>query len=400
MKQKMLLPLTIFSFVHILIFIVIFNCGIYNENYSAAGLFFDYFSRISHGQMLYRDFLMEYPPLATVFFILPGLVSSQLNIYAHIFTIQILLFDLLGLFIISAMSLRINISSWISLSIYTISALAIGPIIIHRYDLIPTVMVMLALYAFSLGKHKTSWFFLALGTMTKIYPIIIAPIFLLDYLQKRQFRNIIYGISSFLITITAIITPFIIISPNGLWNSLSYHLQRGLQVESIFGSFLLLAHSLGAMHLNLNFDFGAWNIVSSMANNLATVSTILVLLGLGIVYWSFYRNKSLDSIGQISNIVNYSFLTILLFISMGKVFSPQFIIWLYPLVPLINSRWRNTAWIIFMIIAILTYYIFPLHYEALVFNLKHSVINVLFLRNVLLLTLAGLLLINTNKALN
>ena len=199
--MKLKWQLIIFCLVHILIFLVVFSSGIYDNTALELDitLFFDYASKIVQGQMPYRDFAVAYPPLALVFFTLPRLIASNLDTYIYVFAIEMLLFDLLGLFLISALARRLDLHLTGTLTIYTLALLAIGPILIYRYDLVPAIMVLLALYTFIQGKHKTSWAILAVGMMTKIYPAIIAPIFLLYYRRHRQNRQAIAGAATFVI---------------------------------------------------------------------------------------------------------------------------------------------------------------------------------------------------------
>jgi hypothetical protein len=75
----------------------------------------------------------------------------------------------------------------------------------------------------------------------------------------------------------------------------------------------------------------------------------------------------------------------------NKVFSPQFMVWLYPLFPLVNGRLRPAIWVAFLLTACLTWYIYPLNYWDLV-DTEQSAVNALILRNVLMLLMAGLLL--------
>jgi len=332
MKQKW--QLIIFCLIHIIIFTIIFNSNLYVSEGHYGGTLYYYYSlrMVELGQLPYQDFAVEYPPLALVFFTLPYLIISNPATYVNVFAIEILLFDLLGLFLISALSRRLNLSLWKTLAIYTLALLAIGPIIAHRYDLIPATIVLLALYTFSQGKHKTSWALLAVGMMTKIYPIILAPIFLLYHWRHRQNRQAIAGVATFAITTAVIITPFLLLSPDGLWNSFSYHAQRGLQCESTYSSFLLLGQMLGLTSVEMEFSFGSLNITSPLADMLAKVSPLIMLFSLVAVYWFFYKSQSERAVVQqtsslmnqpdTARIVSYSLIAILAFMLANKVLSP------------------------------------------------------------------------------
>jgi len=355
---------------------------------------------VALGQLPYQDFAVEYPPLALVFLTLPRLIAPNPATYANVFAIEILLFNLLGLLLISALARRLNLSLWKTLAIYTLALLAIGPIIAHRYDLIPAIIVLLALYTFSQGKHKTSWALLAVGMMTKIYPVILAPIFLLYHWRHRQNRQAIVGVATFAITTMAIVVPCLLLSPDGFWNSLSYHAQRGLQCESTYSSFLLLGQMLGLTSVEMEFSFGSLNVTSPLADVLAKVSPLVMLFSLVAVYWFFYKTQikravvqqtpSLINQPDTARIVSYSLLAMLAFIITNKVLSPQFIIWLYPLIPLVVGRWRRTSWLMFILIGLMTYLVYPLAYDGI--RQGHPLVtSILFMRNVSLITLAFLL---------
>ncbi len=64
-----------------------------------------------------------------------------------------LLLELLGLVLIYGFTRRLKQSPWAALSVYTLALLAIGPIIGERYDVMPVVMVLGAIYAFSSGRY-------------------------------------------------------------------------------------------------------------------------------------------------------------------------------------------------------------------------------------------------------
>jgi len=287
MKQKW--QLIIFCLVHALILLVLFNSALYDNTaleYDIAR-FFNYSSRIVEGQLPYQDFAVEYPPLTLVFFTLPRLVAPSLGIYQYAFAVEILLFDLLGLFLISALSRRLGLHLTGTLAIYTLALLAIGPILIYRYDLIPAIMVLLALYTFSQNKHKLSWAILAVGAMTKIYPAVIAPIFLIYQFCHRRYRHIISGAAAFVIVTAIIVILGLLLSPDGFWDSFRYQAQRGLHADSTYSSFLLLGHTLGLTQVRLGF-VGliplSLDIVSPITDMLAKVSPMVILFSLAAVY--------------------------------------------------------------------------------------------------------------------
>lgn len=383
--------LALFGLAHVLIFAVVFNT-IYQSEYSGAGLYFDYASNIFEGQLPYRDFALEYPPLSLLFFLLPRLIASSPDRYAVVFGTETLLFSLLGLFLIAVLSRRLKLVPWKSLLIYTIALLAIGPIISRQYDIFPAVTVLLAFYAFLAGKHKTSWALLALATLTKIYPVAFVPLFLLCYICNRQYQLIRSGIITFAITALAITIPFMISSPEGFLTSFSYHAQRGIQIESTYSSILLLGSKLGWLVVEPGFGFGSWNLVGPVADTLARISVILLPVSLLATYWLIYRRMRL-SLNPGNEILNYSLLIGTMLLATSKVLSPQYIIWLCPLIPLFSGRLKHALWAVFVVVGALTYYIFPLHYTELI-DLNSGMIASLLARNVLVMAMVSLLVVS------
>src|SRR5689334_1369177 len=64
--------------------------------YAVAGMvaiYFDYATRALHGQVPYRDYLVEYPILGFFFFLVPSLLVSDMARYRVLFSVQLLLFN-------------------------------------------------------------------------------------------------------------------------------------------------------------------------------------------------------------------------------------------------------------------------------------------------------------------
>lgn len=379
--------LAFFGLAHAIILPLLF-LTIYQIPYSSIGIYFDYASRVMDGSLPYRDFTLEYPPFALFFFILPRLFTSSLAVYAIAFQVEVFLFDLLGLYLIYRIAQSQGKALWKMLTVYTVAILAIGPIIAQSYDIFPAIIVLLSLYCFWTGKHKTSWGILALGAMTKIYPIAIAPLFLAYYVRNRQYKRIWSGILVFAASSLAIIIPFLVTSPGSLLSFINYHARRGIQLETTYSVFLLIAGKMGLTSTQLVFGAGSWNIAGPLANTLAVISTFVLAFFLLISYWFIYSQIKPEK-SQILEMGTYSLLVIAVILITSKVLSPQYLIWLFPLLPLLFGKQRYNIWAVFVVIGVLTYFIFPLHYLELI-ALKTEIVAVLLVRNIFLVLLTVL----------
>ncbi len=382
--------LALFGLAHILILAVLFQT-VYKIEFSGIGLYFDYASQVLSGSLPYRDFALEYPPFSLLFFILPRLVSSTWQTFAIYYQAEVIIFDLIGLLVIYAIANRLEKSPWQMLSAYTLGVLALGPITGQQYDIFPAIMSLLAVHLFWSGKHKTAWALLALGTLTKIYPAALAPVFLLYYLQKHQYQPIRSGMITFAVVSLAVLLPFLITDPASLGSLYSYHGHRGIQIESTYSSLLLLGNQWGWVEVGTGFSFGSFNLVGPVADTLAKISVLLLPLSLAAIYWFIYRRMKAAS-NPLHEIASYFLLVVAVVIATSKVLSPQYLIWLCPLVPLFSGRFRYALWAVFIAIGALTYYIFPLHYQELI-DLKSGAIAALLARNLLVIAIIPLLIV-------
>jgi uncharacterized membrane protein len=364
------------------IFYVLFQT-IYKTPYTATLLYFEFASHIMHGDLPYRDFNLEYPPLSLAFFLVPRLFTDLYPAYVVLYKAEIFLFVLIGLTVFYRTARRLGLAPWNMMLVYTLGILAIGPIITEQYDLFPAILVLLAMYYFWLDKYKTSWMFLALGFMTKAYPLVIAPIFMIYHLRNRQLHRIGTAALTFVLTCLVVLLPFLFSDPTSLLGFIHYHTARGIQIESTYGAVLLAAHKLGLTSINLVFNYGSWNIAGTIADRLAVSSTYFLVAMLLAGYGLIYKSIAVGKLG-IEQIGAHAVLITTITLIGSKILSPQYLVWLIPVTPLFFFSWRDCACLLFLLIGGLTFYVFPMHYMEIM-DFKPGVITVLFIRDFLLI---------------
>ncbi len=387
------LTLTLFTLIHGFIFVFLFH--LYTPLNVDISIYFVDASKLLSGLLPYRDFTFEYPPFSLILFGLPRMITSSDTLYTTIFQYEVLVFDIIGLLLVFDIGRRLGRPSWGPLLVYTLCVLAVGPIIIQTFDIAPAVMTLAAIYLFWLGKHKTSWAMLALGALTKIYPIVIAPIFLLIYFKNRQFKHIRDGLVVFCALCLIIVLPFIILGSDSILSLVDYHSQRGIQIESTYSAIILVLAKMGFTSVQTELTFGSSNIVSPAANVLAKYSTYITALSLLIVYWFIYRQMKPGN-SHFINLGVYALLVLVTAIATSKVLSPQYLVWLIPIFPIICSRWRTPILTTFVIVGALTYYIYPLAYDELKL-FQATTVATLFVRNILLVLLAVLAVVSLRR---
>ena len=144
----------------------------------------------------------------------------------------------------------------------------------------------------------------------------------------------------------------------------------------------------------------SFDLLSPLSGALAKYSFLLMGLGMLAVYWLYFRSsrrlehqpgRMAPQGRPLAEVLNYCFAAITVLLATSKVFSPQFMVWLYPLFPLVSGRLRSAVWLAFLAAACLTWYIYPLHYYDLV-DTQGVPVDALFLRNTLIVLLAAMLL--------
>jgi hypothetical protein len=105
-------------------------------------------------------------------------------------------------------------------------------------------------------------------------------------------------------------------------NQVSYFFQRPVQVEATGSTLLWLGQGLG-FPLSVDESFGSLNLISGLNGLVSLLSTTSLIAGYFSIMWLQWRGR-LDITQATIAILFVSIVT-------GKVFSPQYLIWLMPL---------------------------------------------------------------------
>jgi hypothetical protein len=158
---------------------------------------------------------------------------------------------------------------------------------------------------------------------------------------------------------------FAVISPDGVWNSVWRQLGRPLQIESFGAGILLALHHVASLDLGVEFSRGSHNLVGGAADVFGTATTVLQLAAFLLVYVWFARGEQ-----SFDRLLTGAAALVVAFVAFGKVGSPQFMIWVAFLVPLvIGARFRIAA-ACTVVACVLTVMWFPHRYFDLVPDLE------------------------------
>lgn len=118
---------------------------------------------------------------------------------------------------------------------------------------------------------------------------------------------------------------------------------------------LLWLSSFVGYHVQYVFTFSSLNVLSPLSNIVSLLSTVCLAAGLLYTFW-------LQWLGKI-DVFTASCLTLLIIMATGKVFSPQYLIWVAPFVAYVGkSNWK---WLVsWTVVGLLTTWIYPYIYNS------------------------------------
>jgi hypothetical protein len=359
--------------------------------YSVTGMleiFFHYASRALSGQVPYRDYLVEYPILGFLVFLIPRLLVSDFFSYRIVYGLELLLFNSLAVLVVARRVARVEGFDRVPSRLvwYTAFFASLCPLLMGPYDLAPMAVAFVAAHLWFTGRNGLGGIAAGLGVLIKIFPgAVVAPALVWEATRLRESRG--RGLLAFLATVAAGMSYWVWLGGRGVADFFRYHAERGLQVESLYAGILMLFGKASGQRVTWTYDHSALHITPDWGAGLARWSLPIQLAAIFLTMWCYRRSGMSDG-------VRYAGAAVLAFLVGGKVLSPQFLIWLIPFVTVLGGQVGRRARWIYLLACLATTLIYPLIGLRLI--LEHDSLGGMFLlnyRNALLLGLLFLLLL-------
>jgi hypothetical protein len=318
-----------------------------------------YGDRMAGGELPYRDFRPEYPPLALPAFLFPSLLAGEgapEREYRDAFE---WLMAACGVAVLIGMAAVLHglragpARMGAALAFAAVAPLALGSVVLSRFDLWPAALSVAAVAALVHGRSRLGAFALALAVAAKIYGGVLAPLAAVWIWRRYGGREALGAAVVFAATLLACFGPFLVLAPDGVAASIGRQLSRPLQIESL-ASALLLA---GGAEIEMKSGRGSQNVAGTPGVVVGIAATIVqgaVLLWL----WLRFARGPMER----ERLVRFAAAALLAFVALGKVLSPQFLLWLLPLVPLVGGRRGLGASALLAGALVLTQVWFPFRY--------------------------------------
>jgi uncharacterized membrane protein len=295
------------------------------------------------GQVPYRDFFMEYPPGALAVFLPADAFGS--SHYNAAFKELMALCGVATLFVISLLLVRLGASKpriWTGTLLFAISPIALGPISLNTYDAWPALLTIVALALLLAGAAVAALTVLGIAFAAKVYPIVLLPPALVFVWRTAGRERALRALAAFAGAAAVLILPFLVLAPHGLAESFRAQAARSLQVESLAGSVLAVADRLGIYSATVVHRTGraiSYDLVGSLPDTLAVLSSVAQVLAVLAVTWLFYRGRD-DS----RRLTAAFAAAIVGFLAFTRFFSPQYLVWVVPFAVLLGpAEWVLVA---------------------------------------------------------
>jgi len=323
-----------------------------------------YGAAMVNGHVPYRDFSVEYPPGALPAFVVPALGEPSFSFYNREFQI---LMALCGVGALAAMAaaLRALGASYertaAALGFFALSPLVLGSVILYRYDLWPAALTVAGLAAILGRRERLGFAAIGLGVAAKAFPAVVVPPAVAYVWRTRGRREALLCLGVGVAVALAVIVPFLAVAPHGVWESIVRQTTRPLQIESLASALLLAGHHLWGLALTMESSRGSQNLVGSLPDALGAASSVVLAVILVGLWIAAARGPATPD-----RLIRYTAASLTAFVALGKVLSPQFLIWLLPVVPLVRGRRGLWASALLGAALLLTQVWFPIRYFDLV----------------------------------
>ncbi len=315
-----------------------------------------YFEELSSGETLA---LGEYPAVAVWPFRLLFLLSNDnQTAFIVLFSIMCLSVDALMFHLVLRHATSAGPKAfWIA------TGVLMPEVLLWRFDILPGVLVgMAALF----GYRKRSAILLATAAMMKLWPFALIPA-IGGRLYSRATRM---QIATFLSTVA--ILGLLTIATGGFARLLSpfdYQGARGLQIESVAATPLMLGALFSPERYRVEYAASKSFEITGPGDTAMQLVSSLLMLGCAILVlwwlWSVLREGVRSQELQVA----WMILVLLVLLCANKVLSPQYLLWLAPLVVvgyLLQSRGTaKTLALLCLLCQACTTLVYPMTYDRI-----------------------------------
>ncbi|TSC32663.1 glycosyltransferase family 87 protein [Corallococcus sp. Z5C101001] len=290
-------------------------------------LYFNTARAFLDGAVPNRDFRFEYPPYALLWFVPATWVGGDVRGFILAFGLQLTLFDALIKWLLLSEGARrwgTGWRAWVPFAAYSVVSWIQSLHYLKRYDLLPAALTLFALVALMRRREGWAGVALAVGAVTKLYPAVLVPLALAVCWRRgaKPTRALVAGLAAGVLPLV----PLSFVWP--WWKFASFHVERGLQVESLSAGLLWAAHLLGFAHAQWVHAPAAYELQGPDAEAVRAVTRQLWVAGSLLAAAVSVRGAWRRPPVHMEDLARLAGVPLVAFVILNPVLSPQYLIWL------------------------------------------------------------------------
>lgn len=252
-------------------------------------------------------------PVGTGFSDVQGLIAADIFMGVNVVVLGLLL-----LATVRSVALTTPGRPWDAMMLAASPCVVLAGVI--NWDLLPVALTALGFLAWSRRKPTLAGVLFGLGMAAKLYPLLLLGPLLILCLRGSRMDAFGRAVGGFLFAWAAVNLPVMILAPEQWLSFWTFNSDRSGDFGSIWYVLSLAGHPVP--HLNL-------------------VNTALLVALCGGIAALIALAPRRPRLGQVA------FLVVAAFLMTNKVYSPQYVLWLLPLLILARPKWRE--WWVFTI---------------------------------------------------
>ncbi len=286
------------------------------KNYQDIIQYQSWASAMVHSHHLPTGASWQYPVGAAWLFLLPHLVNHH---YGAVFCLMMFACDL------TVTALLVSVAKhggrYRGVWLWVLLLPALGPLAVMRFDLVPTALVVAALVVLWRGR-RIGWFavLLGVGAMVKVWPLLG----LVTATTRRELLRAAARLAATILVIAGLSATY-------FGNTLGFianQSTRGLELESIATLPAWARMMVTGKPISFVVGSGARELSSSTAASVASdLRLVMLVLGSLVLAWWISQTRNGRNVPP-ETAIDALFVTILSYVVVSPVLSPQYLIWL------------------------------------------------------------------------
>ncbi len=324
-------------------------------------VFYGYSERFAAGELPYRDFNDFYPPFAWFFILFPGIFADDIRIYCAIYAAIITMVMFLTLCVVLNICRGHGVSTRAATAVYMTMTVIYYSQAIRKFDIAAALFMAVSVGLFLNGRHAWAYPAALVGGLIKVFPLFAGLAFLaLSVRDRGAVRGTAVGLGICAAVAAAVFVPLLVLfDPAQVMNFIVGNSDRGFQQESMMATVSVILCRVAGMETGVVWANSTWDVSNPICDALSgcwtavTVATVLAVVAVVFVRASvrWMNGGDADRI----RVATASLTAVLIaFMLSNRVFSTQYIQWLFPLIPLLLAgRTREDAVFVSVLAAVI-----------------------------------------------